>query len=77
MILIKIQRFKTRKLDWAQVDDNMSTGDDDLLRQSSSMLGRRGQGSSDCLQFGKIDIMRLTDANIAEPSKEKISGMIQ
>ena len=97
------ERFQTRQLDWAQVDNGVGGGaggggeegegeeevvvDDPymaILRQEGSMVeggkgGRSGVGSGSSgggpLPPTKLNILRLVDANMAEPSKDRITSV--
>ena len=48
--------------------------DEELLRRAGSVVGRRANRSHLPLKSGKLDIVRMVDANIAEPSDSPISG---
>lgn len=80
-----VARFVTSSESWANVapvataHDNDDYDEDlDLLNQAGSMVtgGRRPTGSGHLpLPAGKINIQRVTNANIAEPSKNSITGI--
>jgi hypothetical protein len=66
-------RFQTRKLAWANAfSDSSSRGDLDILTQSGSMLVSQSRGGA--LPSGRLDILRLVDANAESPSKQDING---
>ena len=79
LVFYQTNRFKTRHLAWAEAefpdgDMGEDSSADPLLREAGSMLGKKSDMHAGKLQPGKLNILRLVDANVADPSKEKISG---
>jgi U3 small nucleolar RNA-associated protein 18 len=74
------KRFQNKQVAWAQAADdsdeeNAKAGGgsvDDLLRSSESLVLKR-KSNAGGLMSGKVDIMRLVDANITAPSNDSIS----
>jgi U3 small nucleolar RNA-associated protein 18 len=75
------ERFATKKLKWATATEkeveNSEENGLDLMRQTDSMIDNSSGGRSDLgpLKNGKINIRRMVNANIAEPSKKPISAL--
>lgn len=49
--------------------------EDQLLAQAEPLVDGAESGGTGVLPSSKLDILRLADANISDPSSEKISGI--
>ncbi len=66
------ERFKTKQLQWAQFDDKPNEIDA-LLQTTGTMLGHTSSSKTTIIPPGKIDISRVVDGNIQDPSKDEIT----
>ena len=69
-------RFQSRSLGWLQgasFDEDESPTAQTLLSSSAGFLAKGSKNKR--LSSGKVDIMRLVDANINDPSNENISSV--
>lgn len=66
------ERFKTKQLQWAQFDDKPNEIDA-LLQTTGTMLGQTNNSKTKIISPGKIDITRVVDGNIQDPSNDAIT----
>lgn len=78
------QRFQSKEPEWAKISNTTDQNDEagkgidneiDLLTRTGTMIGKKADRRKSSIQAGKIDISRLVDANITEPSDLPISAI--